>query len=1151
MDPRCIQAVRAAAGGRQISDAKIKTLEDAISTRMRDLARQDPPRWRSLTRDQQMAEAAKAAMDSVVAEARLKEYRGTLQVLRTAETDARIQQAMAHGGLNRSRGLVRDIEQTAQYIDAVRNDAISGLGDLIDAAATRDGAGAARNLGMRIFDLDNPVMTRDVVREVFGQADGRTGNAAAKAAARAWLDTIEGLRLRFNAAGGNVGKLRDVGYLPNLWETARVARETAESFADFLLPRTDRSAYVKEDGRFMTDAEIRDMLRAAHATLASDGLNQSEPGAFRGTGARSNRGSQHRVIHLRDGDAWMEAMDRYGEGSLYDAMMGHVGGISRDIGLTERYGPNPEQQFRAQNDLAERADGAGTLQNRSVGNTPRAYWSLVNGAASTPENRIAAMVGENARNIQTAAKLGGAVLSSVTDMATIATTLHFNRLPYFDMLSNIKKQLNPEVRSFLRAHGVIGETLVSTLNRWTGDHMTHNLTGRVAGSVMKLSLMNAWTDGLRNAFSMTMMHGLSRMAKKSWGQLDEWDRYLLQRKGITEQEWAIVQKAEPTVHDGYAMLTPEAIRAVSDADLEGAAPAGFQRIRDSIAAQTAELTQRNQQEAAWIKGRIEKFDAARDGMNRVVKDLLARKLKATEKATEPLLQRMQLLEAQRAQAQLQANIEAEYNKLFTQQDIREFSAGLKEAAAEVTRAEKGAARSAESSGKALGRRLASSEARVREAQRQFDRTGDGERLLIRQEVEAANQERAQAQNDIEIVLKATPEAERQALRDAIADVAQIRSSANAGANTARRLGERYGEAKGRLERRMQEIESRITQMDRDAHAEANKAGRQAQVKAAEMGKELADFIKRSQDRQQRRAAVIQRVQAGEGLAVLAEAQRLRDQVATKMLAYTLDEAQFAVVNPDLATRAIVTGGGMPAGTVRGETMRAAAQFKSFPIAMLTRHWRRALETPQGLEGAPTGFGASSRAGAAVNRAAVLAGLNLSLMMLGAVVLQNKAIVQGRDPYDMTDPKFWGRAVAQGGGAGYLGDLLFKDPSESRMTRAEQTVGSILGPSIGAAAGLAEDVVRSNIWEAAQGKDTHAAAEALRWGNSQMPYASLWWSRAAYERWFLFAAQEALNPGYLSRMRQRAQKDWNQGYWWDPADTLPERAPGFSRAIGEQ
>lgn len=839
MHPNCVAAVTAAAG-KPVSQGKLKAIEDALSSKMRELARRDRQRWMGMSRDQQMVEAATAAMQDIQAQAALKEYRGQLQILRTAETEARIADQMALG-VNRSGGLVRVIEQAHDYIAALRNQAISGLADLMDAAAVKDGTSVLRNLGMRIFDLDNPAMTADVVREVFKNADGHTGNKAAQAGARAWLDTIEGMRQRFNAGGGDVGKL-GYGYIAQAHDAVRVERAGASGWAAKVLPLLDRTQYVREDGSLMGNAEVLKLLEAAHETIATQGDNKVAPGQFKGTGARANHGSESRVLHFADGDAWMTYMHEFGEGSLYDSMMGHIGAMSRDIGLVENFGPNPEQQFRLQNDIAQRADGVGTMGNRSAGNTPEAYWSILSGKTGTPENRVVAQIGQDARNIQTAAKLGGAVLSSTTDVATVAASLHYNRLPYFSMLANLGRQFSREQRDFLQAHGVIGEALTSTLNRWTGDHMTHSLTGRVAGSVMKLSLMNAWTDGLRGAFAATMMQGFTKKLGKAWGDLTEWDRFLMQRKGITEADWSVISQATPTDRNGVGYLTHDAIMATGHPD-------------------------------------------------------------------------------------------------------------------------------------------------------------------------------AQA-------------------------------------------------------------------------------------------------------------------------------------VAAKWMGFVQDEAQFAVVNPDLATRAIVTGGGMPAGTVRGEAMRAFMQFKSFPLAMLTRHWRRVFETPQGLEGAPMGYGATSSTGAAVNRVAVLAAINVTLMMIGALVMQNKALVQGKDPYDMTEGKFWMRAMAQGGGAGYVGDLLFKDPTEQRGSNVEQGVGAILGPAAGAAAGLVGDLGVVNAWEAAKGKETHIAAEALRWVNSQMPYVSLWQVRGAWEHWFLHNAQEAVNPGYLSRMQQRSMKDWGQGYWWTPGEALPDRAPDFERAVGQ-
>jgi hypothetical protein len=69
------------------------------------------------------------------------------------------------------------------------------------------------------------------------------------------------------------------------------------------LPLLDRGRYVLEDGSRMGDAEVRQMLAKAWETITTDGLNKTEPGEFRGTGARANRGSDARQIHFADGEA--------------------------------------------------------------------------------------------------------------------------------------------------------------------------------------------------------------------------------------------------------------------------------------------------------------------------------------------------------------------------------------------------------------------------------------------------------------------------------------------------------------------------------------------------------------------------------------------------------------------------------------------------------------------------------------------------------------------------------------------------------------------------------------------------------------------------------------------------------------------------------
>src|SRR5690606_33415034 len=86
-----------------------------------------------------------------------------------------------------------------------------------------------------------------------------------------------------------------------------------------------------------------------------------------------------------------------------------------------------------------------------------------------------------------------------------------------------------------------------------------NWSGRIANATMRLSLMNAWTDTLRHGFALTMMNGLARQTRKAWGALDEYDRFLLERTGITEADWQVLQQVQLDRHRGLDFLTPEAI----------------------------------------------------------------------------------------------------------------------------------------------------------------------------------------------------------------------------------------------------------------------------------------------------------------------------------------------------------------------------------------------------------------------------------------------------------------------------------------------------------------------------------------------------------------------------------------------------------------
>jgi len=564
--PKCIEAVNkaaVAAGRKALTAAEIRAIDDRLARTMRYLARRDAA-WHNKSGDQRVMEASKLAFEELQAEAKRKVANAQLQILRTKQVEERLK-AWVASGKTRSASFVRDIELTQDYITGVKHEAVSHLMDLVDAAKSGEGAGVGRHVSMFLFDVQNPAMTRDLAREIYAKADGSTGNEIAQKGAKAWLQEIEALRQRFNAGGGDVKRIA-YGYLPPAHDALRVGRAGIDRWISETMPLLDRSAYLNEAGAPLTDAELREVLATSYRAISSDGLTEDVLGIERGPGVRANRGREHRELHFKGADEWLAYTHAFGSGSMYDLMIGHIGRIARDIGLVERYGPNPAAQARLQFDTAAHAIGKSVDELPGVmGLHPEKYWNQVSGITSTPKSARLAQIGSAVRNLQTAGKLASAVLASVTDLGTYIVTTGYNRLPYWRAITNIGRTVaSRDARDFLTSHGIIAESMAGDLNRWTADNIKATWSGRLANATLRLSLLNAWTDSLRRAFSLTMMQGLARMAGKDWDGLHEWDRTRLQHSGITSDDWAVIRRAELTHFQGLDHLTPDAIRATGD-----------------------------------------------------------------------------------------------------------------------------------------------------------------------------------------------------------------------------------------------------------------------------------------------------------------------------------------------------------------------------------------------------------------------------------------------------------------------------------------------------------------------------------------------------------------------------------------------------------
>lgn len=458
---------------------------------------------------------------------------------------------------------------------------------------------APRFLGL----AENPKMIRDLLNEIAGHD---TGNADAKAAAKAWIDTADEMRNRFNKAGGDIGEREDwlfpqthdrhkiINAAARIHNNAltsagkQVAEQTAGrlttkfkhdveenrlAWVDFVFPRLDKSKYRNNDLQPMTDLEIREMLGRVYDTLCTDGANKQEVDKAKKMQGKSkaNQRAEHRSVYFKDADARYEYNSMFGtDPSVMGTMLSHVNNMSRDICLLEEMGPSPTNTYNtlvamAGVDVGKQSQTVGIVQNVQS-KFLDAMWANLNGTASMIQNGALASAGQGARNLQVSGKLGGAFLTSLADIGTYFHTARVNKMPYLRTAKLLLQSLNPADKSdkaFCARAGIIGDSINSAMSRFVEDNLNSGITGKLADLTMRLSLLSQLTDTVRRAQAMNTMATFAEATKLDWDGIDGWLKERLSNFGVDGRMWEVLKEAQAEELNGAGFLTIQSIRNIS------------------------------------------------------------------------------------------------------------------------------------------------------------------------------------------------------------------------------------------------------------------------------------------------------------------------------------------------------------------------------------------------------------------------------------------------------------------------------------------------------------------------------------------------------------------------------------------------------------
>lgn len=590
MKDQCKAAVAKALGKATLNQQEATDIENRIKDAMKSLAKQDIQNWRNLSDAEKLVKAGEFVAQDIQAQLKRKHAIAARDILTQNKNLAQLdhptlsasevvdRMVAPHGDMSG----IQSIDSKARAIASVYR------GELVDFYTNIKG-------GLGVFT--DKELVQKIVRERFND---NTGDPLAKKISDKMGEVFEGMRERFNRAGGDIGKLDDWG-LPQTHSLEKIVLAGKQAWVQKAEGLIDTSKYVHEDGTYYSQQEIRELLEYSFDTLSSNGANKTEIGrqSFGGNSKVTSRHSESRVLHFKDAESWMEYQAEFGGMPFVDLIEAHVNGLSKDIALVENLGSNPRNAMRILMDAAEQKDWLKGLDQNTTGKSRKRAQTMFDefSGQNTPQSEVLANLGLAYRSMNVASMLGGTTISSVTDQAMIAKTASIHGIAYRKTFGELISQLNPknkEDRQLAHSLGLATEEMLGSIARWSDDGLTSvhgksqklaRISSGIASQVMRISGLNALTAASKVGFTKMLMHKYGTLTRnKAWSDLDAMDRELIEKTGLNERAWEVMRLADPVVdRKGNQLMSARSIYEIPDDKLK---PFGDpQKVRDEVATQ--------------------------------------------------------------------------------------------------------------------------------------------------------------------------------------------------------------------------------------------------------------------------------------------------------------------------------------------------------------------------------------------------------------------------------------------------------------------------------------------------------------------------------------------------------------------------------------
>lgn len=354
------------------------------------------------------------------------------------------------------------------------------------------------------------------------------------------------------------------------------------AWRDFVLPRLNEEETFGEMHENLRDA----WLRRVWMNIAS-GEHLKSGSAANGFPTRTSMAgkmSQPRILQFKDATSRFEYDQQFGiGGSLFERVLLQLFQGGHDVALMRRFGPNPEEAYarlkkavRIATEMSVKARDAATWSRDE--RILDSYWAEITGEARTPGTDPFSTALRASRMVATLSKLGGAVISSLTDTGIAASELQYQGM-------TLSQSWKTQLDGLMQGYGARGQQRADRLqlaselgvavdylrsavwSRFSADDALPGWAARLQHYFFKISLLTWHTDTLRMANAQQISHNLAINSTRRMGELDAKLQRVMKLFDVTPLEWELMRSKAVDTVEGKEYFTPKGASRITDVEI--------------------------------------------------------------------------------------------------------------------------------------------------------------------------------------------------------------------------------------------------------------------------------------------------------------------------------------------------------------------------------------------------------------------------------------------------------------------------------------------------------------------------------------------------------------------------------------------------------